>query len=171
MGRGLSTLQRTILEALELLPPEEARPKGIMAVLDRDSTNANRAAVSKALRRLIERGLVEKGSTLSDTEFLEVMREAEQREEAKAFSLRRAQDVLAGMETPPEREARIKAGLKARWAQVKAQALATIARVEAAEWNQKRNSPPQSLLSRLNSAIQRCEDYGGAPQNPNGDPG
>jgi hypothetical protein len=72
-------------------------------------------------------------------------------QEAKDCSERRTQVVLAGMETPLETEARIKAGLKARWAQSKARALATIASVEAADWNQKkRKSPPQSLLCRLN---------------------
>jgi hypothetical protein len=78
-------------------------------------------------------------------------------QEAKDFSERRTQDVLAGMETPPEREARIKAGLKARWQQAKARALATIARVEAADWNQKRKTPPQSLLSRLNQRYRNAK--------------
>jgi Fe2+ or Zn2+ uptake regulation protein len=138
MGRGLSTLQLQILAALEQLS-EEARPKDIMTMLNRESTNANRVAVSKALCRLVERGLVERGSALSDVQVLEIIREAEQREEAKAFALRRAQDVLAGMETPAE-----------RWARIKAAALKTIARVEAADWYRKSNSPPpQSLLSRL----------------------
>jgi hypothetical protein len=75
--------------------------------------------------------------------------EEQRAQEAHDFAERRAQDVLAGMETPPEREARIKDGLKARWAQSKARALATIARVEAAEWYRKSNSPPPGLLSRL----------------------
>ena len=148
MGRGLSTLQLKILEALEQLPPEEARPKDIITMLDRDPTSSNRVAVSKALRRLIERGLVEKASTLSDTEFLEVIREAEQRAEVKAFALRRTQDVLAGMETPVERSRRYSTAARQ-----------IIARVEAADWYRKSNSPPppQSLLSRLNSAIPRAK--------------
>jgi hypothetical protein len=83
--------------------------------------------------------------------------EEQLKQEAEAFTERRTQDVLAGMETPPERDARIKAGLKARWAQSKARALATIASVEATDWNQKRNSPPQSLLSRLNQRYRNAK--------------
>jgi DNA-binding MarR family transcriptional regulator len=73
MGRGLSTLQLQILAALEQLS-EEARPKDIMTMLNRESTNANRVAVSKALCRLVERGLVERGSALSDVQVLESVR-------------------------------------------------------------------------------------------------
>lgn len=69
MGKGLSDLQREILKVLEQFPAAGetgtyigswAFPKDIMAALGREPTDANRAAISKALGRLCERGLVAK---------------------------------------------------------------------------------------------------------------
>ena len=73
MGKGLSQLQKDVLAVLDDYPPLEdfprpgehslerwARPKQILASLRREPTPSNRAAVSKALDRLYERGLVEK---------------------------------------------------------------------------------------------------------------
>ena len=71
MGRGLSQLQKDILAILEEFParedfPEEgtisllswAHPQQILQRLKRPPTASNRTAVSKALARLVERGMV-----------------------------------------------------------------------------------------------------------------
>jgi hypothetical protein len=69
MGRGLSQLQRDILDVLGGFPSYEqalARPGTrrmastgrVIDALGRDRTNANYAAISKALHRLVERDLV-----------------------------------------------------------------------------------------------------------------
>jgi hypothetical protein len=71
MGRGLSPLQKDILAVLEEFParedfPEEgtinlsswAHPQQILQRLKRPPTASNRTAVSKALARLVERGMV-----------------------------------------------------------------------------------------------------------------
>jgi hypothetical protein len=71
MGRGLSPLQKDILAVLEEFParedfPEEgtislsswAHPRQILQRLKRPPTASNRTAVSKALARLVERGMV-----------------------------------------------------------------------------------------------------------------
>jgi hypothetical protein len=72
VGKGLSPLQKDILAglaeipALEESPPGDlsawARPGQIIGRLKRPSTASNRAAVSKALLRLYERGLVARAS-------------------------------------------------------------------------------------------------------------
>jgi hypothetical protein len=71
MGRGLSPLQKDILAVLEEFParedfPEEgtinlsswAHPQRILQRLKRPRTASNRTAVSKALARLVDRGMV-----------------------------------------------------------------------------------------------------------------
>jgi len=69
MGKGLSPLQKEILAVLENWPSLEqqppgdslkgwARPHAIIRGLGRPNTPATRAAVSKALKRLCQRGLV-----------------------------------------------------------------------------------------------------------------
>lgn len=68
MGKGLSSLQRDILVALALFPAFEdgrcvwAMPGEILDTLDRRATPANQVALSKALKRLHERGLVARAS-------------------------------------------------------------------------------------------------------------
>lgn len=57
MGRGLSPLQRQILAALDEFA-KPVYPKQIRDCLDRAPTPSNRAAVSKALDRLLARGLI-----------------------------------------------------------------------------------------------------------------
>ena len=69
MGKGLSSLQKDILQVLGHAPraaraPELCRhgewiPRDIIEALGRENTASNRVAVSKALSRLIERGLVD----------------------------------------------------------------------------------------------------------------
>ena len=67
MGRGLGKLQLDILRALEDYPrvrregavPSAARPRDLLTDLGREPTPANRVAMSRALGRLVERGLVE----------------------------------------------------------------------------------------------------------------
>ena len=61
MGKGLSPLQRDILAALEAQPPGWVPAKEIFEALDLERTPSNRAAVSKALRRLCDRKLIEWG--------------------------------------------------------------------------------------------------------------
>ena len=73
MLKGLSLLQRQILNVLAAIPARArardgeqyigdwATPTSIMNALGRKPTNANRAAISRALARLCERGLVVKG--------------------------------------------------------------------------------------------------------------
>ena len=72
MLKGLSLLQRQILSVLAATPARArvrdgeqygdwATPTSIMNALGRKPTNANRAAISRALARLCERGLVAKG--------------------------------------------------------------------------------------------------------------
>jgi hypothetical protein len=73
MGKGLSPLQKDILALLEEIPAFEEQPNGIisgwatprqmLAALDRPPTPSNRAALSKALLRLYERGLVARASS------------------------------------------------------------------------------------------------------------
>jgi hypothetical protein len=73
MDKGLSELQRAILDALKGFPSvtlaqmgrpgfhhigDWARPKDILAALGREPTNANRAVISRALARLVDRNLV-----------------------------------------------------------------------------------------------------------------
>ena len=71
MGRGLSPLQKDILAVLEEFPALEdfpaegtislsswAHPQQILQRLKRPPTASNRTAVSKALARLMERGMV-----------------------------------------------------------------------------------------------------------------
>ena len=66
MGRGLSKLQHGILDFLATLPEPEgnlitvgyARPKEIIDALGGDRTPAQYASVSKALKRLEQRGLI-----------------------------------------------------------------------------------------------------------------
>ena len=72
MRKGLSLLQRNILDALAVIPArvrdgidcqyigDWATPKNIMDALGRKPTNSNRAAISRALARLCERRLVAK---------------------------------------------------------------------------------------------------------------
>jgi len=72
MGKGLSQLQRDILQVLEGFPSLEASPPGyfggwarpadIFSALDMERTASNRAAVSRALDRLNQRGLIAKCS-------------------------------------------------------------------------------------------------------------
>jgi hypothetical protein len=72
MGKGLSGLQRDILAVLEEWPSFEdtppgdlrawAMPKQILSRLRRPPTTTNRVALSKALARLHERGLVARAS-------------------------------------------------------------------------------------------------------------
>lgn len=69
MAKGLSALQKGILEVLRNQSPqcesqwwrETWRPVDIIAALGRENTASNRVAVSKALSRLIDRGLVDYG--------------------------------------------------------------------------------------------------------------
>ena len=69
MGRGLSQLQKAILEVLDTFPSYEdaladpsmknmASTSKVITTLGRPLNNANYAAVSKALNRLVERDLV-----------------------------------------------------------------------------------------------------------------
>jgi hypothetical protein len=68
MGKGLSGLQKDILAVLEEFPALEqtcgnyngnwVKPTQILKRLCREPTPANRVALSKALARLCERGLV-----------------------------------------------------------------------------------------------------------------
>jgi hypothetical protein len=71
MGRGLSPLQKDILAVLEEFPAREdfpegcainlsswAHPQQILHRLKRPPTASNRTAISKALARLVERGMV-----------------------------------------------------------------------------------------------------------------
>lgn len=72
MGKGLSRLQRDILRVLDEFPCLEesppgsfakwARPADIFAALSIERTASNRAAVSRALDRLNQRGLIAKCS-------------------------------------------------------------------------------------------------------------
>lgn len=67
MGRGLSELQKNILTVLEEHPkvsrftggPLYARPRDIIEALGMANTATSRVSVSKALRRLADRGLVQ----------------------------------------------------------------------------------------------------------------
>lgn len=74
MGKGLSQLQRAILEILDRYPSLESsmdggrvdmkgwcRPSDLLDALGRTRRSGERAAISKALSRLCERGLVYKG--------------------------------------------------------------------------------------------------------------
>ena len=56
MGRGL--LQRDILAVLNK-QRGWSRPKDILAAFNREPTASNRVAISKALKRLWERGLID----------------------------------------------------------------------------------------------------------------
>jgi len=58
MGKGLSPLQHEILTAIKA-QPGWLRPKVILDAIGREPTASNRVALSKALSRLCERGLVE----------------------------------------------------------------------------------------------------------------
>jgi len=75
MGKGLSPLQKNILEVLAHWPSYEqataarpgqlggwARPGDIIARLNLPKTNVTRASLSRALARLHERGLVARAS-------------------------------------------------------------------------------------------------------------
>jgi hypothetical protein len=72
MGKGLSLFQKDILAVLAEIPALEelpegdlrawAKPRHILAALPRQPTESNRAALSKALARLYERGLVARAS-------------------------------------------------------------------------------------------------------------
>ena len=68
MARGLSPLQRSILSTLEAYPREQGDGGGILRLaasteliraLGREPTPNNRTAMSRALTRLVKRGLVE----------------------------------------------------------------------------------------------------------------
>lgn len=68
MGRGLSPLQHSILSALEAYPRRRgakgglarlATPTELILDVGRDPNPTNRVVMSKALARLIARGLVE----------------------------------------------------------------------------------------------------------------
>ena len=68
MGRGLSPLQKSILSALEAYPREQGDGEGIsrlaastdlIRAVGREPTRNNRAAMSRALARLVKRGLTE----------------------------------------------------------------------------------------------------------------
>lgn len=68
MGKGLSKLQCAILDVLRGFPSlaerrgdyigDWARPRDILVALKRPPTSSNRVAISKALARLHQRGLV-----------------------------------------------------------------------------------------------------------------
>jgi hypothetical protein len=73
MGSGLSSLQRQILDVLASFPSYEevarshtvsgwARPGDILAALRGPPTPSNRSSLSKALKRLYERGLIARAS-------------------------------------------------------------------------------------------------------------
>ncbi len=65
MGRGLSAMQKHILEILPPRPQADVafkidglqRPREIILALGLPNTNSNRAAVSRSLARLCKRGL------------------------------------------------------------------------------------------------------------------
>jgi hypothetical protein len=68
MGRGLSPLQKSILSALEAYPREQGDGEGIsrlaastdlIRAVGREPTRDNRSTMSRALARLVKRGLVE----------------------------------------------------------------------------------------------------------------
>ena len=68
MGHGLSPLQKSILSALEAYPREQGDGEGIsrlvastelIRTVGREPTRNNRATMSRALARLVKRGLVE----------------------------------------------------------------------------------------------------------------